>query len=157
MGQQCPHRGLGIHLHPQNQDDNLVTSPSYPPWGIFLPRKTQSVSKKPAISQRRQHSWGPRHHPSAFPRASSSHRGESRRRQDQSHQHPKAPLGSQSRSSHTIPATLASPSSVGGKVTSHAPVRQLKPEKAAASQAASDFALNLASLLLFVMIKATKV
>lgn len=42
-------------------------------------------------------------------------------------------------------------------VTSHALVTQLKPEKAAASQAAGDFALNWASQLLFVMIKATKV
>lgn len=35
--------------------------------------------------------------------------------------------------------------------------RQLKAEKAAASQAASDFALILASQLLFVMIKAIEV
>lgn len=51
----------------------------------------------------------------------------------------------------------AIPGGVGGSVTNHALVTQLKPEKAAASQAAGDFALNLASQLLFVMIKATKV
>lgn len=90
--------------------------------------------------------------------ASSSHRGESRRGQHQSHQHPKAPPDSQTRSlDGTISATLANPSSAGGRVTSLAPVRQLKPEKAAASQTAGDFALNLASQLLFVMIKATEV